>query len=135
MYDMYIFFYYSVGKEELFYFILYNVNAHVGAYALILSFLHLLRILVLTSIENLIIFVVTTIGYIHMWMFCMLYVYMHVFDYVCVCVCLYVYQRVRAPVFLYVCVPVCVLIYVCMYHVCVCIQECARVHVCVYFSH
>ena len=133
MYDMYIFFYYSVGKEELFYFILYNVNAHVGAYALILSFLHLLRILVLTSIENLIIFVVTTIGYIHMWMFCMLYVYMHVFDYVCVCVCLYVYQRVRAPVFLCVCACMCT--YICMYHVCVCIQECARVHVCVYFSH
>ena len=89
-------------------------------------FLHLLRILVFTSVENLIIFVVIEIRFIHMWMFCMLYVYMHVFNYVYAC--LYVYQCVSAPVFLYMCVPVCVLI-LCM-HICMCVCVCT--HVCVY---
>ena len=77
----------------------------VDAFAFILFFFQLLRILVSTSNENSVIFVVREIDYIHKLIYVdvnMLYVSIHAYNYVYVCVCIYVYESVRVPVFLYV---------------------------------
>ena len=98
-------------------------------------YLHLLRILVLTSIENLIIFVMREIGYIAYisgCFVCCISTCMYI-GLICMCMCvyiLYVYECVGVPVFFYMCVCACI----CTTYIGMCVytRVCSRARSCAF---
>ena len=94
-------------------------------------YLHLLRILVLTSIENLIIFVMREIGYIAYISGCFVCCMSTCMYIICMCMCVYIciWMCRGASVFLYVCM--CLYMYYLYRYVCVYESMLARTLVCV----